>query len=234
MKHPMPVMRPPERVLYRTITLTWFFYALGALYVVGPVLAWSIGGFAALSLYLSPLMRDSLRAAPPPATVWVWIIFMLGMLIVLWIGHFDNSLGTGKTIKSSIGWAKGWALFAIFILIGACLRIRTELIVRAQCVLGLQTLILLPLFIMAPKLGLPEKLFVSPMRVVGGPGPEYFSVYLYTIDPSNGASRWQFYTPWSPFAGLVGVIVTLSAMEEKNRFWRNCGIAAGLAIVLMS
>jgi len=227
-------MTPPERLLYRTITLTWLFYGLGALYVIGPVLGWSLAGFVALSLFLAPLMRENLRAVPPSPTVWVWMIFMLGMLVVLWVGHFDNALGTGKTIKSSIGWAKGWALFALFILIGACLRIRPEVIVRAQCVLGLQTLLLLPLFILAPKIGLPEKLFVSPIRAVGGPGPEYFSVYLYTTDPSNGASRWQFYTPWSPFAGLVGVIVTLSALEEKNKFWRRCGVLAGLAIVLMT
>ncbi len=234
MTHIVNNMTPPERVLYRIITLTWLFYGLGALYVIGPVLGWSIAGFTAVSLFLTPLMKPEFRASAPPATVWVWIICMLGMLVVLWVGHFDNSLGTGKTIKSSIGWAKGWALFALFIMVGASLNIRPKFIIRAQCVLGLQTVLLLPLFIMAPKIGLPEKLFVSPIRAVGGPGPEYFSVYLYTIDPSNGAARWQFYTPWSPFAGLVGVIVTLCALEEKNKFWKTCGLIAGLAIVLMT
>ncbi len=226
-------MTPPERVLARTLTLTWVFYLFGALYVVGPVLAWSLFGFVLFSLFLSPLMHEDLRAGPPPLTVVVWFVCMAGMLVVLWVGHVDYSLGTGKTIKSSIGWAKGWALFPLFIFIGAALRIRPEIIIRAQCVLGLQTLILLPLFILAPMLGLPEKLYTSPLRAVGGPGPEYFSVYFYTIDPADGSWRWQFWTPWSPFAGLIGVVLTLCAIEERHPVWRAIGVTAGLVIVVL-
>ncbi len=227
-------MTPPERILYRTLTLTWAFYAIGALYVVGPVLGWGLAGLAATAMFVGPVMREDWRGVAPPALFWVWFLSMIGMLVVLWIGHFNYDLGTGKTIKSSIGWAKGWALFFIFIFIGAVFRIRPEVICRGQCVIGLQTLILLPLFILAPKIGLPEKLFVSPFKIVGGPGPEYFSVYLYTIDPSNGASRWQFYTPWSPFAALVGVVMVVCALEERNRFWRRCGLIGGIAIILMT
>lgn len=227
-------LTPPERVLYRILTLTWPFYGIGALYVVGPVLGWSLAGIAAVALYLSPLMRPEWRAHPPPALFYVWFLAMAGMLVVLWVGHFNNDLGTGKTIKSSIGWAKGWALFFIFVFLGAAFRIRPEPIVRAQCVVGFHTVLLLPLFILAPKIGLPEMLFVSPFKAVGGPGPEYFAVYLYTIDPATGGARWQFYTPWCPFAALVGVIMVVCALEEKDRFWRNCGLLGGTAIVLMT
>ncbi len=227
-------LRPVERVLYRTITLTWVFYLFGALYVVGPVLGWSVAGFTVLALYLGPTFREDLRADPPSLTVLIWFVFMFGMLVVLWVGHFDYALGTGKTIKSTIGWAKGWALFTLFLFIGASMRIRPEVLIRGQCVLGMQTLLILPLLVVAPMVGLPEKLFVSPLKAVGGPGPEYFSVFLYTVDPSSGASRWQFFTPWSPFAALVGLIMTLCALEEKQPMWRTCGIVAGLLIVLMS
>lgn len=37
-------LNPAERLVYRTLVLTWPFYAIGALYVVGPVLAWLLGG----------------------------------------------------------------------------------------------------------------------------------------------------------------------------------------------
>ena len=37
----------------------------------------------------------------------------------LWVGHLDWSLGTGATIKSTIGWMKGWALIPLFLLAGA-------------------------------------------------------------------------------------------------------------------
>ena len=224
---------PLEWVFFRTLTLTWLFYVIGALYVVGPVLAWLMFAFVCLSLFLSPIMNPAVQCDMPPAVIWFWIIMMIFMLVVLWVGHFNYELGTGKTIKSTIGWMKGWALFPIFLLIGACARIRPEFIIRAQCVLGMQTLIILPFLLIAPMIGLPEKLFVSPFRVVGGPGPEYFSVYLYTVDPSNGAWRWQFWTPWSPFAGLVGLIMTLCALEERHPVWRTCGVVAGLAIVIL-
>ena len=226
-------MTPPERVLYRVLTLTWGFYLVGALYVVGPVLGWTMAAFALFALYFAPLMRDEMRGSVPPFTVQLWFLCMFGMLVVLWVGHVDYQLGTGKTIKSSIGWAKGWALFPLFLLVGAVLRIRPEVIVRAQCVLGAQTLVILPLLLIAPFIGLPEKLFTSPLRAVGGPGPEYFSVYLYTVDPADGSFRWQFWTPWSPFAGLIGVVMTLCAIEEKHPVWRTIGVIAGLTIVIL-
>lgn len=55
----------PERIVYRTLVLTWPFYFFGALYVVGPVLGWIIGGLAALSLYLGPALRRDLQPQGP-------------------------------------------------------------------------------------------------------------------------------------------------------------------------
>lgn len=224
-----------EEAMFWVIVMTWGFYFIGALYIVGPVLTWLCLLQACKALYLGPAQNPNLRAKGPiPLTVWVWVGGMLVMLVVLWIGHINNDLGLAKTIKSSVGWAKGWAMLAVLQIVGAVLPIRREVLIRGQCVLGLQTLILLPLFVAAPMIGLPEKLFVSPLKVVGGPGPEYFAVYFYTIDPSNGAARWQFYAPWSPFAGLLGVIMFLCGLEEKNFFLKCCGTLAGLAIVVMT
>ncbi|MFC3613033.1 O-antigen ligase domain-containing protein [Lutimaribacter marinistellae] len=226
---------PAERIVWYTLTLTWVFYAFGALYVVGPVLAWVLAGLVGLSLYLAPIIRPDLRPTGPiPLLIWLWIAGMVVMLVALWIGHLDWGLGTKKTIKSSIGWAKGWALLALFPLAGAMLPIRRRLLVRAQCVVGLWTLLLAPVMLAAPYVGLPESIFTSPLKAVGGPGPEYFTVYFFTMDPASWTPRWQFYAPWSPFAALLGVIMVLFALEEEHRGWMAAGLVAGLLMILAS
>ncbi|GGE62487.1 capsular biosynthesis protein [Actibacterium pelagium] len=226
---------PAETIVWKTLIWTWPFYAVGALYVVGPVLAWILGGLAVLSLYLGPAIREDLRATGPvPPIVWAWMAGMVVMLVALWVGHLDWDLGVKKTIKSSIGWAKGWALIALFPLAGAVLPIRREVIVRAQCKLALWTLCLAPLMLVAPYIGLPERIFTSPLKAVGGPGPEYFSVYLFTFDPASWTPRWQFYAPWSPFAALLGVTTVLFALEEKEPRWKAIGLAAGTLMILAS
>ena len=231
----MTPQNPIETVVLRTMALTWPFYALGALYVVGPVLAWTLAAFAVLVLYLGPAVREDMRATGPiPLIVWVWIAGMAVMLVALWVGHMDWGLGLKKTIKSSIGWAKGWALLALFPLVGAVLPIRREILVRGQCIIGLWTLILAPILMAAPYIGLPERIFTSPLKVVGGPGPEYFSVYFFTWDPASWTPRWQFYAPWSPFAALLGVIMLLFALEERSIKWRSIGVAAGLLMIFAS
>lgn len=226
---------PAERLVWRALVWTWPIYAIGALYVVGPVLGWSLAGLAALALYLGPTIRPDLRATGPvPALAWLWMAGMLLMLFALWAGHLDWGLGLGKTIKSSIGWAKGWALIPLFILAGAVLPIRREVLVRGQCRLGLWTLCLAPPLLAAPYLGLPSQIFTSPLKAVGGPGPEYFSVYLYTIDPASWTPRWQFFAPWSPFAALLGVCMVLFALEERHRGWMAVGLSAGILMIFAS
>ncbi len=231
----MTDLNPAEGLVYRTLVLTWPFYAVGSLYVVGPVLAWVLGGLAVLVLYLGPAVRDDLRATGTiPPVVWAWILGMFVMLVALWLGHLDWGLGLKKTIKSSIGWAKGWALLALFPLAGSLLPIRREVLVRAQCVVGLWTLIIAPMLLVAPYVGLPERIFTSPLKAIGGPGPEYFSVFLFTWDPASWTPRWQFYAPWSPFAALLGVVMVLFALEEKSIKWRSFGVAAGMLMIFAS
>ena len=231
----MTDLNPIERFIYRTLVWTWPLYGLGALYVVGPVIAWLLGGLAVLVLYLGSAVRPDLRATGPvPPVVWAWIVGMFVLLVALWVGHLDWALGLKQTIKSSIGWAKGWALLALFPLIGAVLPIRRSVLARGQCVIGLWTLLLAPILLAAPYIGLPERIFTSPLRAIGGPGPEYFSVYFFTWDPASWTPRWQFYAPWSPFAALLGVVMVLFALEERNIKWRSIGIAAGILMILAS
>ncbi|MBL1435593.1 MAG: O-antigen ligase domain-containing protein [Rhodobacteraceae bacterium] len=231
----MTPQNPAERMVYHAIIYTWPIYVLGGLYILGPVLAWVLGALAALALYLGPAMRADLRSTGPvPWIIWLWGIGMIIMLVVLWIGHANWNFVLMATVKSSIGWAKGWALLALFPLIGAVLPIRREILVRGQSVLGLWIICLLPLFIIAPMIGLPQQLFTSPLKAVGGPGPEYFTTYLYTRAHGTGIPRWQFYAPWSPFAGLLGVVMVLFSLEEKDRRWMLVGVLGGVAMVIMS
>ncbi|WIY26001.1 O-antigen ligase family protein [Parasedimentitalea psychrophila] len=226
---------PAEKIAYKALVWTWPFYAIGALYIVGPVLGWMLGALAILVAYIGPAARKDLRATTAiPPVVWAWMIGMLAMLIILWIGLLNFDFGTKPIIRSTIGWAKGWALMALFPLAGAVLPIRRAILVRGQCVVGLWILILAPLMLAAPYIGLPERIFVSPLKAVGGPGPEYFTVFLFTFDPSSGAPRWQFYAPWSPFAALLGVIMVLFALEDGNRRWKTIGLLAGVILILAS
>lgn len=228
-------LNPVEQIIYRTLVWTWPLYGLGALYVVGPIIAWLLGGLAVLVLYLGPAVRPEMRATGAiPPVVWAWFAGMFVLLVALWIGHLDWSLGLKQAIKSSIGWAKGWALLALFPLIGAVLPIRRSVLARGQCVIGLWTLILAPILLAAPYAGMPERIFTSPLKAIGGPGPEYFSVFLFTWDPASWTPRWQFYAPWSPFAALLGVVMVLFALEEKSIKWRSAGLAAGTLMILAS
>lgn len=231
----MVIRNLPEKICFWTYVLTWPLYLIGALYLTGPILAWLMLGLMAVSAYLGPVIREDLRLVRPiHPLVWGWVAGMFVMLVALWVGHANWGLGLALTIKSSIGWAKGWALIPIFILIGAVFNIHRSILIRGQSIVGLITLLLLPLLLVAPMIGLPSRLFVSPLQATGGPGPEYFSVYFYTIDPENGSARWQFFAPWSPFAGMIGVTMVLFAVEDRKKFWLVCGVLAGLAMIYFS
>lgn len=220
---------PAERLIATTIEWTWLLWLVGGLYIAGPALGWVLAVMAASALYLGKVDLDDV-----PTTIWIWLAAMATMLLILWIGHANFDLGVGKTIKSSVGWAKGWALIALFPLAGAVLKVRPEVIYRSVCRLGLQTLILAPIFLLAPMIGLPEKLWISPLKVLGGAGPEYFTAQLYTIEPGLGRPRWQFFAPWSPAVGMMGVLYLLIAMREKHISWKSIGIAGGLALTVFS
>ncbi|MEE2793378.1 MAG: O-antigen ligase domain-containing protein [Pseudomonadota bacterium] len=218
-----------ERLIARAITATWLLWLVGGLYIAGPVIGWLLAALVFVELYLG---RKKL--VDIPGSIWAWQAGMAAMLVILWIGHANFSLGTAQTIKSSIGWAKGWALIALFPLAGAILDVRLEVIARAICRVGMWTFVLIPVFVAAPFVGLPEMLWVSPLKVVGGPGPEYFATILYTIEPGAGTPRWQFFAPWSPAAGMVAFVSIFIAAQERHLGWRLVGVAGFLLIALLS
>jgi hypothetical protein len=223
-----------DRIVFFALALTWPIYLIGGLYVLGPVLAVGLSGLLCLRFYVSGSALNARAVPSAPIGVWVWALGMLFMLVALEVAHAREGLGLGQTIKSTIGWAKGWALFALFPLIGACMNVRLETVLRGAGFVALGTLLTTPILLAAPALGLPEVLFVSPLKVVGGPGPEFFAVQLYSVEPTDGSSRWRFFTPWSPAAGLIGNMFLIFALAEPRKFWKTIGIAAALSMIVLS
>lgn len=215
-------------ILTAAIGWTFAFYLFGALYLIAPAIGWLL-----LLLLIKRWVTNQLNYYPG-AIIYLWLIAMLAMQIILLIGHVDFDLGLTKIIKSSIGWAKGWALIAIFPLLGYCLNIQMQHICRAACVIGMCALIITPFLFLAYKLGLPGYLYTSPLKVIGGSGPEFFSVILYEIDPGLNRPRWRYFAPWAPAVGFVGNIYFLCALFEKNKKWRWLGISGNLLMILLA
>ena len=223
-----------DRIVFYALALTWPIYLIGGLYVLGPVLGVGLVGLLVMRVYLSGGDAQTPAVPKPPLGVWVWVVGMLLMLLALEMAHMQEGHGLGQTIKSTIGWAKGWALFALFPLIGACMRVEFETVLRASRYVALGTIIALPVLVAAPVVGLPEVLFVSPLKVVGGPGPEFFAVQFYSIEPTDGSSRWRFFTPWSPAAGLIGNMFLIFALSDRGKFWQMIGVVAALSMIYLS
>jgi ABC-type multidrug transport system fused ATPase/permease subunit len=223
-----------ERLIYYALVGSWGWYSIGALYVVGPVLAALLIGRYVWRRYAAGWRPETSIPPPIPIGVWVWIIGMLAMLLALLVAHVGEDLGIGQTLKSTMGWLKGWALLAMFPLAGACLRIRPQVLIRASSWFAVQTLAIMPILVMAALLHLPSRLFVSPLQMIGGPGSEFFSVYLYIVDPSNGSLRWQFIAPWAPAAGMLGDMMFVLACFERNRALQVIGMVTAVLICLMT
>ena len=222
-----------EKIVWYSMIWTWGFYVLGALYVVAPVIGWILFAIGFKKLCDELIAGGSISRFGISWTIISWFLGMFVMLIALIIGHLNYNIGLGPIIKSSIGWAKGWALLALFPFIG-CLSIRSEVVIRACCVVGMHTVCAVPIFVLAWLVGAPQVLYVSPIQAVGGPGPEFFMVSLYEIDPGSGMPRWRMFTPWAPALGFVANVYMLCALSEKDIRWKAFGIIGAILMILMS
>jgi len=219
-----------EKLVWYAMVLTYPFFAIGGLYVTGSVIGWLIFGVAMLRW----LVNGKEQQACIPIIVWLWICSGFVLLLALLVAHSQWDLGLAKTIKSSIGWAKGWALMPLFLLLGAIVNVQPKLVVRASCVIACHSLIFAFFSVALYVVGMPGDLFISPLEVIGGPGPDFFKVSIYGINPETGAGRWRFFAPWAPAAGFVSCILLIFCSQEEDKFWRNIGIAGSLAICLLS
>lgn len=217
----------PEKVVWYALTWTYIFYLIGATYIVGSVIGWILLLYLLLKWWLQTKDTPPQERIVIPWITWIWVIGMVMMEVALIVGHLNFNLSMSQIIKSSLGWAKGWALIALYPLAG-CLNIRPQLIYRAVCVICFHTLLLSPILIAAPLLHLPEVLYVSPLKVVGaGLGSTFFDVSLYAVD-FDGQIRQRLFTPWGPALGFVANVYFTLAMGEKDKKWRWYGIVGSI------
>lgn len=219
-----------EKLIWYGIVLTYPAYILGAVYVIGSLLGWLIFAVAMLRRYVEGPAKNS-RITP---LHWVWICGMLTMEIALLIGHSNWDLGFAQTLKSSIGWAKGWALLALFVVLGSIVDFKRAMLIRAITLVAAQGIPFGVITLLAYLVHLPGDIYVSPLRAVGGPGDEFFSFKLYGLNPETGAGRWQFFCPWAPAAGFMACAYVVFCLQEQNRFWRYAGILGCITMLLLS
>ena len=218
------------KLIYWALIATYPIYAIGGLYVTGSALGWVI-----LSIILLRSFVEGKNVfSEVPMMVWLWVIGMLVMLLSLWIAHAQWSLGTAKTIKSTVGWAKGWALIAIFPLLGSLVSIKPDSLIRGACIVCKHTAIFGLLTLLLYNLRIPGQLFVSPLQILGGAGDVFFTVSFYGMNPETGAGRWQFFTPWAPAAGFLSCILIIFCLQEKDKNLRNWGVLGCFIMILLS
>ncbi|QIZ76362.1 O-antigen ligase domain-containing protein [Ferrimonas lipolytica] len=218
-----------EKLIWYGLVLSYPMYVLGALYVWGSVLGWLM-----LALVILRCWVDG-RAdyGPVPLIVWLWVTAMALMLVALIVAHIDWQLGLAKTIKSTIGWAKGWALLALFLLLGAVLPFRLALLTRGTCIVAAQSIILALISLVAVALGWSGEIYLSPLKAIGGPGYEFFTVRWFALNLETGLPRWSFFAPWAPAAGLMSCICLVICWQEQNPRWRALGIIGTAVMCLL-
>lgn len=216
-----------EQVLYYTLSLTWVWYFAGAMYVVPPAVGWGL-----LLVWAARVLTGEAELKVPPL-VMVWWAGILVMLCALVAGHLNWDLGIPLLIKSAIGWMKGWALFGVFSLLGGAMQVRASVLEKAARSLAIQTLCLIPVFLIAPMIGIPGTLYYSPLMALGGPGPEYFEVQLYGTG-FEGDTRWRFFAPWAPAASVAFGILAPLVVREKSLSKRLLAMTGLLLAVMMS
>ncbi len=220
-----------EKLVWYTIIGTYGLYFLGAGLLWVPALAWF------LMLYLCKKLWNQTEDTPIedkitiPASTWIWIVSMLLMEVCVIMSHIDLDLGMARIIKTSIAWARSWALMALFPLIG-CLKIRPQILYRAVCILCLQSLVFSLVCYLGYRLNLPDISYVSPVgRISPKIGTEY--VYLFTIGDGN-EFRLNLFTKFANSLGIVGSIYFFLASQESDKKLRWIAMISAVIMVVGS
>ena len=223
----------PCAIIYYSIVFTLPLWLTCNLYLVGSLLGWLLLFWIIFDQYFRPFIlsneKDSFLRVH--WLIVIWTVGTLILLVSLIIGHLDFALGIPLLFKSTIGWAKGWALFPVYLFVGSALPC-LNLISRALCVLGFFVCILVPISLLAPILNLPQVLYTGPLLF--SPLLSFFDVSLYQIDGVTGALRWRLFTPWPTALGMLGNLYFWICILENNTKWRIFGISGCILMILMS
>lgn len=221
-----------EKIIWYYITGTYVLYLLGLQHMLAPFLGWGLGFYVCIKLWNQTDETPEEDKISIPFGAWVWLIFALAMEVITIINHLDFDMGLVRIIKTTINfWAKGWGLFALFVLIGSCLKIRPQLLYRASSILGLQSLILTPISMLAGQLRLNQILYTSPLYKVGAAGQVPYSVYLYGMQPDTDQVRLFLFAPWAPGLALVACVYFFLSWKDPNKKWRWIGMISYAVVV---
>ena len=202
-----------EKLVYGTLVSTYPLFFLGGLYLSGPAVCWLLLGLYTVRVYFK-------QAGSPGWLGWAWLAAALALLVTLFVGHANQESGLITTLKSAVGWAKGWALFAIALVAGYTLDIRRQVLSRSAYWIGVHTLVFCVLSVLAVPLGM-DYLYTSPLKVLGGAGTQFFEVAFFGINPETGLPRWRFFTPWAPAAALLAAtfLVMVWPLDNPRHKW---------------
>jgi hypothetical protein len=221
-----------ERLIWYTIIGTYVLYVLGAQPIVVPLITWLLALYFCKKFWKQTPNTPVQERITVSFTVRLWIICIFTVLVGLIIAHINFDTGVDRFIKSLLKWAREFALWGLFPLIG-CLNIRPQLLYRAACIVCLQSLILIPICYLAFILHLPEgTLYVSPLAYLGGNSPDLYSTVLYFFDSETNLPRLTFFAPWCPNLALIAMIYFFLARQESNKRWRLIGMIGSTAMVV--
>jgi len=218
-----------EKIVWYTIIGTYGLYFLGLQYMGIPIIAWF------LVLYLVKKLWNQTEDTPVqekitiPAGVWIWIVFMLVMEVSLIMSHIDLDLGVVKIVKSSMGWARTWALMALCPLIG-CLKIRPQLIYRAASILCLQSLAFSLVCLLWHILHIPHIPYVSPVGLISAKLGD--KVQLFILE--DGGIRLNLFTELANNLGLAGSVYFLLVRHESDKRLRLIATTSAVIMVVGS
>lgn len=229
----LPVNLPEKAVWYYIIGIYGLYY-VGGLYLFAPLLA------LLLSFYLAQKWWGQTEDTPKSqkihlsSPVCVWLLSMGIVAIVCVIGGLDFDLSWSKIASTLINrWFRTWALLALFPLVGH-LNIRPQIIYRAVCIFCIQSLILVPLFVVLSNLfDSYTYSFISPLYKFGG-GTLFYDVKLFGSVLDVSEKRLQMIAPWPPALGLVGNIFFCLCLPERNLALRFLGMAGAAALTISS
>ena len=219
-----------ERIIWWSILFTIPLWLIGGLYIYGSILGW----FLCTLKLLDHNTNDKQNSFQVNILVLSWLIGSLVLLICLFIGHYNFELGLITTLKSSIGWAKGWALFPLYIISGL-LPVKKEIIVRSIALNCIFMLFILILGIILFLFGIQGSIYTSPLRFVSpGNTDAFFDFSLYYRDIVTNIIKVRLFTPWSPALGLLANIYFWIVINESNPKIRNIALLSVLSLCVVS
>jgi len=221
----------PEKLVWYYIVGTFIAYYLGSQFVATPLLAFFLVFYLIKKWWNQTDETPESERIAISLTVWIWIFAMLTIEMCIIVSHINYDLGLVQIIRTSVGWARQWGLFALFPLAGH-LRIRPQIIYRAVCILSLQCVIVVVLDNLVSLFHLPVLSFTSPLKVLGGGNA------LYTVKFFNNSiaqrNDFQLFAGWPTILGLISVIYFHFACQDLDKRWRRIGIWSYTFLVFAS